>query len=153
MENELLEDFELGTIGTENFDSDLFWFDSDSENDVLQNQNYDSWIEEWFGSPDENDSFDWDSNLDISGTDDSTEIVGTEFNYEELSEDEQLDFDLIINVLVDIFDPDSPDSFVEALGEALSENGDELIFRDGYGRELTDEEIEQIEGIGTKTKK
>lgn len=64
----------------------------------------------------------------------------------------QIDIEQLIDNLTEIFAPDAHDGFAEALEKALSENGEELIFRDGYGRELTEEEIQQIEGIEIKTK-
>ncbi|HHP7232908.1 MAG TPA: hypothetical protein ACFCUY_18875 [Xenococcaceae cyanobacterium] len=139
MEYESLNSFESET---NIFDADLFWFDSTTENYETQSPNYDFWVDEWLDYSNVSSFFNWDSNSDISGTSSNTEVVGTEFDYE------QIDFDLLIGTLIEIFAPDAPDGFIEALEEALQENSEELIFRDGYGRELTDEEIEQIEGIG-----
>lgn len=68
------------------------------------------------------------------------------------STDRQLNVERLINNLSEISASDASDSFVGVLEKALSDNGEKLISRDGHGRELTEEEIEQIEGVEIKTK-
>jgi hypothetical protein len=50
-----------------------------------------------------------------------------------------------IDSLEDIFDPN--EEFADSFGEAINDNSDDLIFEDETGEELSDDEIEEIEGI------
>lgn len=71
--------------------------------------------------------------------------LGEEPEEIDIYDDEQLSEEAITDSLEDIFDPN--EEFADSFGEAINDNSDDLIFEDETGEELSDDEIEEIEGI------
>ena len=117
------------------------------EEEVVDTTEEDNTEDEAEASLDEEDTSTLEEEVVDADEDDIDEEAEALLDEENSTDEEQLSQEEITDSLDEVFAPEEDGEFTEALGEAMNENSDELIFEDETGEELEEEEIDDIEGI------